>query len=152
MIKNVYNDFITQAWIVIAIFCLIQIIYLLIAHTLPFALQSATKTAEQREFLSSIFYIIAIISFPLTNLIRAVQLRLNATLSCSKSLSKRYFITVVISQIIMAIIGLFGFIMFMLGDNFNTLYIFSLLAFLGFFLHRPKKSEYQQLRLANSDR
>jgi hypothetical protein len=35
--------------------------------------------------------------------------------------------------------------MFILGDSFNTLYIFSGLAFLGFFLQRPKPEEYQSI-------
>jgi preprotein translocase subunit Sss1 len=51
-----------------------------------------------------------------------------------------------VSQIMIAFIGLLGFIIFIFGDDFNSLYIFSFLAFLGFFLYRPKEDEYQTLK------
>jgi hypothetical protein len=38
-------------------------------------------------------------------------------------------------------VAVFGFVMFILGDDFNTLYIFSVLGALGLFLHRPKIEE-----------
>jgi hypothetical protein len=43
------------------------------------------------------------------------------------------------------IVGVFGLIMFILGDSYNTLYIFTTLAALGLFLHRPKESDYEQI-------
>jgi len=35
--------------------------------------------------------------------------------------------------------------MFMLGDGFNTLYIFTGLSALGLFLYQPKVSEYSEI-------
>jgi len=42
-------------------------------------------------------------------------------------------------------VGIFGFVMFILGDNFNTLYIFSGLSALGMFLYRPQMDEYARI-------
>jgi len=60
----------------------------------------------------------------------------------NKPAKQRYFITVGISLLLIETVGCFGFVMFLLGDSFNTLYIFSGLAALGIFLHMPKLTEY----------
>ena len=55
---------------------------------------------------------------------------------------KRYLVTVIVSMSLIESVGIFGFVMFVLGDNFNTLYIFTGLSALGLFLYRPKVHEY----------
>ena len=145
MIDNELKTNFTPIWIIVGLMCFIQSIYILLSHLLQQPLQQASMMAESREILRSIFYLIAIITFPLTNLIRHIQLRLNQTIPSDKPLNKRYLVTVMVSQIIMLLMGSLGFIIFILGDDFNSLYIFSCLAFLGFFLHRPKEDEYQNL-------
>jgi hypothetical protein len=62
-----------------------------------------------------------------------------------KTAAQRYLITVIVSQAMIESVGILGFLMFILGDGFNTLYIFSGLAILGFFLHRPKQTEYESI-------
>ena len=58
---------------------------------------------------------------------------------------KRYLVTVIVSMSLIESVGIFGFVMFILGDNFNTLYIFSGLSALGMFLYRPKVDEYARI-------
>ncbi len=135
----------TTVWFIIGLMYFTQIIYILLSHGFQQELQQISMTAKQLELLRGIFYFIAIISFPLTNLIRHIQLRINQTVPSNKPMNKRYLMTVIVSQVIMAFIGLLGFVMFIFGDHFNTLYIFSSLAFLGFFLHRPKQNEFLTL-------
>ncbi len=146
MTDNPLKTNFTPAWLIVGLMCFIQSIYLLLAHLLQQSLQQTPMLAESREILRSIFYLIAIITFPLTNLTRHIQLRLNQTVTRDTPLNERYLVTVMVSQIMIASIGLLGFIIFILGDDFNSLYIFSFLAFLGFFLHRPKEDEYQNLK------
>ncbi len=133
------------AWLVVGLMCFSQIIYILLCHLLQEELQAAAIAEEQRVLIRTVFYVVAIVSFPMTSLIRHVQLRLNKTMPGDKPMNKRYLLTVIVSQAIMESVGVLGFVMFVLGDDFNTLYIFSTLAFLGFFLHRPKTHEYQSL-------
>ena len=92
----------------------------------------------------------AIVTFPLTNLLRHIQLRLNQTMPYSSTAAgdiakTRYLITVIVSMALIESVGVFGFVMFVLGDNFNTLYIFSGLSALGMFLYRPKVDEYARI-------
>lgn len=97
---------------------------------------------SQRVVIRTVFYVLAIIAFPLTNLMRHILLRLNQTMPGEKSAADRYLLTIVVTQSMIEVIALFGPIMFVLGDDFNTLYIFSVLGALGAVLHRPKADEY----------
>jgi preprotein translocase subunit Sss1 len=136
----------------------------------------------QRVLLRTVFYVVAILTFPITNLIRYIQLRLNQTMPYSHAkpgmdncmdaeskapkkeevnshleqrsraihgavaeAKKRYLVTVIVSMLLIESVGIFGFVMFILGDSFNTLYIFSGLSALGMFLYRPKLDEYVKI-------
>ncbi len=99
----------------------------------------------QRELVRSILYLMTIILFPLTKLIRHVLLRLNQTMPGEKSASQRYFFTIIVTQSLLESVSLFGLLMFILGDDFNTLYIFSVLGLLGIYLHRPDSEEYTDI-------
>lgn len=135
----------TSAWVVIAMLCVMQIFYIVLCYQIPEQLQHMRLAEEQRVFIRSILYVLAIITFPITSLIRHIQLRLNQTMTGDKPAHKRYLLTVIVSQVLISWVGVFGLVMFALGDNFNTLYIFSFLAVLGFFLQRPKIEEYQSI-------
>ncbi len=109
----------------------------------------------QRIPIRSILYGISIILFPVIKLLRHVMVKLNQTMPGDKPAKQRYFFTVAISLLLIETVGGFGFLMYMLGDNLNTLYIFSGLAALGIFLHMPKFNEYlaicESLHIKNSN-
>lgn len=128
-------------WFVLAVFMLLQIAYVLAAHY--FGKQWQQHWPEsQREVIRTVFYAIAIVTLPMTNLIRHVMVRLNQTMPGGWPASKRYLTTVIVSMVMVEAIGLLGFLVFVLGDDFNSLYIFTLMDFLGLFLYRPKFAEY----------
>jgi uncharacterized membrane protein YesL len=104
----------------------------------------------QRVLIRTILYVVAIATLPMTNLLRHIQLRLNQTMPLShgtpeNEAKKRYLVTIIVSMSLIESVGIFGFVMFILGDNFNTLYIFSGLSALGMFLYRPKVDEYAKI-------
>jgi hypothetical protein len=107
---------------------------------------------ERRVVFRTSFYVIAIIAFPITNLIRHIQLRLNQTMPGNKSAKSRYLLTVIVSMLLVEGVGTLGIVMFMLGDDFNTLYIFLGLSALGVYLYRPKEDEYDRIVDALADR
>ena len=100
---------------------------------------------EQRVFIRTLLYVVAILLLPLTNLVRFVLVRLNQTMPGDTPPDKRYLVTVLVTQSMIEIIALFGVLMFVLGDGFNTLSIFSVMAVLGALLHRPKRAEYESI-------
>lgn len=64
----------------------------------------------------------------------------------------RYLVTVIVSMSMMESVGIFGFVMFILGDDLNTLYMFLALSVLGVYLYRPKAGEYNYILAALADR
>jgi len=134
----------TIHWVIVGIMLTMLITYNIICHTIGTDIR-INLAEEQRVFIRSIFYVIAIILFPLSNLLRHILLRLNQTMPGDNSAKNRYLMTTIITLVTIEIVGMFGFIMFMLGDEYNSLYIFSVLGALGLFLHRPREQEYRQI-------
>jgi len=97
---------------------------------------------QDRVVLRTILYVVAIFSFPLMKFVRHVLVRLNQTSKAHKSAKSRYLFTIFISMLFCESIGLYGLLMYVLGDSFNTLYIFVGLSALAMFLYQPKKEEY----------
>ena len=106
---------------------------------------------EKRVLIRSVLYVLTIISFPLINLTRFIMVRLNQTMPGKSTARQRYFVTLLVSMIFACIIGIYGFIMFILGDSYNTLYIFCLLSALAVYLYRPKITEYYSIVEALKD-
>lgn len=95
----------------------------------------------RRILIRTILYGVAIILFPLTNLLRHVLLRLDQTMPGSKPAAQRYFSTVLTCLLLIETVAGFGVAMRIVGDELNTFYIFMVLGGLGLFLHRPKLEE-----------
>lgn len=100
---------------------------------------------QQRILIRTILYVVAITTFPLMKFMRHVLLRLNQTAKGNKTAKSRYLVTIFVSMTVAASIGIYGFVMFILGDSFNTLYIFILLSALAMYLYQPKIEEYQAI-------
>lgn len=133
------NDLLVHWFIVLAV-TLSVAGYVFACQYLGTELQIGVEES-QRVFIRTVFYVIAIVLFPFTTLLRHILLRLNQTMPGETSAAQRYLLTVVVTQGLVEIVGIFGLLMFILGDDYNTLYIFSTMAALGIFLHRPRLSE-----------
>lgn len=142
--QNVLKSDLTLHWVVVSMMLIMIISYNVICLLLGDEIQIFI-VEDQRILIRTILYIISIILFPLANLVRHIMLRLNHTMPGNRSAKSRYFITTLVTLMSIEIVGVFGLLMFVLGDDYNTLYIFSLLAVLGVFLHRPRMQEYRQI-------
>ncbi len=127
------------------------IVYNVICHFFAAEIQIA-MAEEQRVLIRTILYVVSIILFPVTSLLRHVLLRLNQTMPGEKSAQNRYLMTTLVTLAQIEIVGAFGFVLFILGDPYNSLYIFSLLAVLGIYLYRPKDQEYADIMEALNNR
>ena len=133
-------------WVITGSMVFSLMMYVLLAHLLGAELQGTISLAEeQRILIRTVFYIVAIITLPMTNLLRHVMIRLNQTMPGPYSPMRRYLVTVLVSMAMVETIGLFGLIMFVLGDDFNNLYIFTGMSALGMYLYRPKANEYRSI-------
>ena len=131
-------------WLIVAIMAVMLMVYLIICHTIGEQIQQPLPEA-QRVLIRTILYGVGIATLPMTNLIRHIQLRLNQTMPSATSAKNRYWLTVLVSMALIESIGVLGLVMFILGDGFNTLYIFISMSALGLFLYRPKADEYHQI-------
>jgi len=136
-------------WVIVGSMLAMLAAFLIVCITFGGEIQQPLPEA-QRVLIRTILYVVAIVTFPLTNLLRYIQLRLNQTMPYSSAApgdvaKNRYLVTVIVSMALIESVGIFGFVMFILGDNFNTLYIFSGLSALGMFLYRPKVDEYAKI-------
>ncbi len=139
-------------WVITGSMVFSLMMYLSLAHLAGAELQGTISLMEeQRILIRTVLYIVAIITLPMTNLLRHVMLRLNQTMPGPYSAARRYLVTVVVSMAMVETIGLYGLIMFVLGDDFNNLYIFTGMSALGMYLYRPKASEYRSIVEARSD-
>ncbi len=136
-------------WLVVGFLLILLIAYNLVCHVWGAELRINLDEA-QREIIRSVFYGVAIILFPLTNLVRFILVRLNQTMPGDKPAKQRYFFTTTVALLMIETVAVFGFVMFILGDDFNTLYVFSVLGALGLFLHRPKIEELAAIDYALS--
>ncbi len=144
MIKKTHKSELTLHWVIVGIMLSLLIIYNVICHVMGAEIQ-INMAEEQRVFIRTTLYVVTIALFPLSNLLRHILLRLNHTMPGDNSAKKRYLTTTLITLLSIEIVGAFGFIMFILGDGYNTLYIFTTLGVLGIFLHRPRELEYSQI-------
>ncbi|MFA5983778.1 MAG: hypothetical protein WC782_07150 [Methylococcaceae bacterium] len=138
-------------WITMAGMASLLVIYIASCHFFAEQLQQIGLAPDQLELARTVFYVLAIVLFPLTNLIRFILLRLNQTMPGEDASQKRYAVTVLVSLVLIESTGVFGMVMFMLGDGMNTLYIFTGLAALGLYVHRPKQDELLTIILARQN-
>ena len=131
-------------WFVVGMMLVTLMIYLSVCHQFGHELQVPLPEAR-RTVIRTVFYALAIVAFPITSLVRHIQLKLNQTMPGNKPAKSRYLLTVIVSMLLVEGVGVLGFVMFMLGDGFNTLYIFTGLSALGLYLYRPKQNEYTQI-------
>lgn len=145
MLKNkLFKSDLTMHWIIVIMMLSMLITYNIVCHAISAKIQ-LNIDEQQRIFIRTLFYIIAIILFPLANLLRHILLRLNQTMPGDFPAKSRYLVTIAVTMFLIGAVSTFGFVMFILGDQFNTLYIFSTLGALGIFLHRPKQEEYEDI-------
>lgn len=137
------------AWLVVGIMLAMLAGYVAVCHLIGDQLQQHLPE-QRRELIRTLLYAAAIVDFPMTNLIRHIMVRLNQTMPGDGSPKHRYLKTVIVSMALVEMVGVFGFVMFLLGDDFNTLYIFTGLAALGAFLYRPKPDEYLSIMKARA--
>ncbi len=137
-------------WLIVGMMLAMLAAYTVICHTLGERIQQPLPEA-QRGLIRTVLYTVAIVTFPLTNLIRHIQLRLNQTMpprshtAHENDAKRRYLTTIIVSMALIESVGIFGLVMFVLGDGFNTLHIFIGLSVLGLFLYRPKADEYLEI-------
>jgi hypothetical protein len=136
-------------WLIVGMMLVMLVTYLVICFTIGTELQQPLPEITRVKIRTAL-YIIAILTFPMTNLLRHIQLKLNQTMPLTRlayrvEAKKRYLLTIIVSMSLVEAVGVFGFVLFMLGDGTNNLMILIGLSALGMYLYRPKVEEYAKI-------
>lgn len=113
------------------------------------------------DLLRNVLYGVAIFTLILTHFVRnfmladrsggsgPTSLRPQSDSTQSSPIAK-YVTSMVVSLALSESIGIYGFVLFVLGDSFRTLYIFAGISAIALFFYRPKREEIEALALRES--
>ena len=136
-------------------------IYVLICHQWGEEIRQTASPKIPLDLMRNVLYGVAISTLVLTHFVRKFMLaersggsgptslkpQLNSNQS---SLISKYATAMIVSLALSESIGIYGFVLFLLGDSFRTLYIFVGISALAMFFYHPKREELETLAMRES--
>lgn len=156
--KDAIEKGMKQLWLIWAVMILGLLAYLAIIYTLG---EEITPTGKDLplELLRNIFYGVSVIVLYLGHFIRkriikntrfSTQLyKDRKEFSNQPSYMMKYTAAVVASLAMSESIAIFGLVLFFIGADYQTFYIFLAISALGMFYFRPKRAELEELARAD---
>jgi hypothetical protein len=131
-------------------------VYLLIAHVLGEGIRQSTNNAVPLHFIRNILIGAAIVTLLVSRFLRKALLGKSHNSGPAKThdkqpvsgpnqILKRYTSVTIISLALCESIGIYGLILFFLGDSFQTLHILLGVAAAAMLFYRPKRRDLQTL-------
>lgn len=144
---------IRTAWLIWASMLSMLAVYILIARFCGSQIRGLIDLSEYIIPLRTVFYLVALATFPFINLLRQKmarypsQRRWHHDRHIQTARYHRYYLTIVTLSLSLAeSIGAWGFVLFILGDDLQTLYLFCGMSALAIVLYRPKADELEQMK------
>lgn len=136
-------------------------VYVLICHQCGDVIRRTASPDIPLDLMRNVLYGVAISTLLFTHFLRkfmlsgrssgpgptSLQPQLNSNQSSPIS---KYATVVVVSLALSESIGIYGFVLFLLGDSFRTLYIFAGISAIAMFFHHPKREELEMLTMRES--
>lgn len=134
-------------------------IYVLVCHEWADAIQQSVSPNFPLDLMRNILYGFAIFTLLLTHFLRKGILAGRSgssgpmclkpqLLSNQPSVLGRYMKAVIVSLALSEGVGIYGFALFLLGDDFRTLHMLIGISAIAMFFYRPKTEELERLALA----
>ena len=132
------------------------IIYLFICYQFGEQIQQPSRSQFSLATLRNILYGVAAVTLMLSHFLRRFMLTGRSGSSGATALKSpsqsdispifgKYATALIISLALSESIGIYGLVLFLLGDNYQTLYIFVGISAVAMFFYRPKKEELEEL-------
>ncbi len=144
---------IRTAWLIWASMLSMLAVYIFIARLWGSQLKASAGLEASIILLRTVFYMVALATFPLINLLRRKMARYPSRRRwhhdrhIRTSRYDNYYLTIVTLSLALAeSIGVWGFVLFILGDSLQTLYLFCGISALAIVLYRPKADELERLK------
>ena len=136
-------------------------IYALVCHLWGVKIQQNMGPNFPLDLMRNVLYGVAISTLILTHFLRKFLLAGRSSGSTSMSLNPpapssqaspngKYAVAMLLSLALSESIGVYGLVLFLVGESFRTLYIFLGISALAMFLYRPKREELESLAMAES--
>ena len=146
-------------WVIWALMFGSLCIYIFICHQLGDEFRGNVGSNFPIGTFKNILYIAVIVTIFLTYFFRKFMLSRNLGQSEVKTPNlklfssqapflAKYTTAMIISLALSESIGIYGLILFFLGDNYQTLYIFIGISALSMYYYRPKREEIEKLSMA----
>ena len=135
------------------------VMYIVVCYYLAENLQTRLSQDVPLEMVKNIFYGLTVGSLLLANFLKKLLLRVKIDQPHQTLIDPtparhqppfvtRYFNAVIVSLAMSESIGLYGFVLFFLGADFQTLYIFMAISAAAMIYFRPKIEELKELATA----
>jgi F0F1-type ATP synthase membrane subunit c/vacuolar-type H+-ATPase subunit K len=143
-------------WIIWAAMMGSLLLYVVICHQFGEEIRRNVGYHFPVPLLRNIFYVIAVITLFLTHFLKK-RILSGASRDSSSTATPpgphsnqppvlaKYATALILSLALSESIGIYGVVLFLLGDGFKTLYIFTGISALAIYFHRPKREELEAL-------
>ena len=136
-------------------------IYVFVCHHFGAVIPENARPNIPLDLIRNVLYGVAILTLIGTRFLRKFMLAARpggsvptslkpASPSDPSSHTAKYAAAMLVSLALSESIGIYGLVLFFLGGNFRTLYIFIGISALAIFLYRPKKEELEMLAMRDS--
>jgi len=140
-------------WIIWGAMVMSLLIYVLICHLAVKGISETASPGIPLDLLRRILYLVAVGTAFLTHVVRRRMLAKNPAENAMKDLSSlakpfpnplaRYTTVMIVSLAFSESIGVYGLVLFLLGDDFQTLYTFIGISALCMYIYRPRATELE---------
>jgi hypothetical protein len=136
-------------WIIWAAMLGSLFMYIIICHQWGDQIRQTMNADIPLDATRKILYGIAVVTLILTHFLRKLMLGRNTGDSKGPSSPlATYSIALIVSLALSESIGIYGLVLFLLGDSFQTLHIFIGVSALAMFYYRPKREDLESLAAA----
>ena len=136
-------------------------IYVFVCHQFGDGVRQNVSPNIPLDLIRNVLYGVAILTLVGTRFLRKFMLAGRpgssgpmslepASPSNQSPLIGKYAAAMMVSLLLSESIGIYGLVLFLLGESFRTLYIFLGISALAIFLYRPKKEELEALAMRDS--
>jgi predicted Zn finger-like uncharacterized protein len=142
--KEILKDSMRTNWIIWAAMLLSLIVYVLICHLFKDDLWGVVDIGNMLNNLKYVLFAVALVEFIIIFFMRRLILTNTQSIQ-NVTATVQYTSALIISFALAESIGIYGLVLFFLGSDFETLYIFNAIAGLAMIIHRPKMDELKGL-------
>ena len=161
--KGVNQSQLLVMWIIWGAMLVSLLIYVLICHLVIDGIRQSLESDFTFDMLRNILYGVGIFTLFLAHFVRKFILTPRTggsgsmtskppPLKDQSQVVGKYVMAMLLSLALSESIGIFGLVLFLLGDSFQTLYIFIGISALGVFHYRPRREEIMKLAAATQTR